>query len=916
MIRLLLPHLRAAAGSLLTVAAIVAVLAMIAVTVPASVTAMLDSSTRYRLDALSPAVRDLSASGSIRPELSNLGRPALPDDEVWDAWNEDLALTRDEASSRVKAVFGDARSTTRLGAPGAYTPTTYVTLDPGYADLIRIVDGRLPEPGATPQEWQERLAELWDPETAAPTQAQVTLPETEIVLSTASAAEVGWELGETRTVGPEALWLADLPLTLVGTFDAADAQDPYWARATGILAPEIASDPDGVPYVRINGFASPAALQTVPTAIADGVATDIWLAADTTAVTAGGAGALLADLRAFTARSHALETADGFPYATLVFHTGSIDALDDAIAQNSSFVAVLAMLMSGPLGVALAVLILGCRMLWETRRSALALLGARGASAAQLRALLAGDGLLAGLLPAAIGTAAGVAVAGMIAPGVPLTPLAFALPVILAVLPAAVGAVTATMSRDGRRSDSRAASVWRVVAEAAVVILAALAIVLLVLRGDATTGTTGVDPLAVAGPFLLSLAACVATLRLYPIGLRLVLRRQQAGRGYVGTLGAARALRDPSTGLAPVLALIVGVSFAVAGGVLLSIVQHGAEDVARASTGADLQVQAVRFPAGSADALASIDGVAATAVVDVLTAAELSVDNERTRVSLYLVDRAALDDAQAGYPPIVPAGIDLGDGSGAPRLLTSDEVAARGVDSGEDVEIGMSPAEFAGAVPGVAPFASTTSWALADRAYLDAITTRPVTTASVFLRLEDGADPDEVTAAVRELVGPGARVLSASGALDAIDADPIVSGLRLVLLGGIAACALLSAVAVVVTLVLGARGRRRILALLQTLGASPRAGRGILAWELAPVGIAALAVGGLFGAALPVLLATVIDLRAFTGGPAAPPYVVDPGILAATLGGFIAVTALVTAVALAVARRVRVAAVLRTVEDT
>jgi putative ABC transport system permease protein len=741
------------------------------------------------------------------------------------------------------------------------------------------------------------------------------MPATEIVLSEASAAEVEWPIGETRTVGAEAQWYADVPLTLVGTFEAADPDDPYWSRATGILQASIGYDEYGTPYVRVTGYAPPAALETIPSAIGDGVATEVWYPADTSVVTAADAADLLADLRAFVARSHEITTADGFPYATLLFHTGSIDALERSVAQNASLVAVIAMLMSGPLGVALAVLILGCRMLWETRREALALLAARGASPPQLRFLLALDGLLAGIVPAGIGVAVALALRGVVAPGVPVTPLLFALPGILAVLPAVVGAVTATRSRDRRRADGRAASVWRGILEIAVVLLAALATGLLVLRGDATTDA-GLDPFAVAGPLLLSLAACVVTLRLYPLGLRLVLRRRQAGRGFVGMLGAARALRDPATGIAPVLALIVGVSFAVAGGVLLSIVQHGAQEWARSATGADLHVEAVRFPSGAAEAIEELDGVAAVAAVDVASAVELSVDHERSRVSLYLVDRAALDDAQQGYPLIVPPGVDLGDGTGMPRLLTSDAVAGRGLQDAGVIEIGMAEAEFAGSIPGIAPFASNTSWALADNAYRDAITERPIIGASIFVRLTSGADADAVADGVRAIAGPGARVVSADDVLAEVESDPAVTGLRLVLLAGIAGCAVLSAVAVVVTLVLGARARRRILALLQTLGAPPRAGTGLLVWELAPVGLSALVVGGAFGAALPLLLSAVIDLRAFTGGALPPAYTIDPLLLTVTLGGFLLVTALVTVVALAVARRARVAAVLRTVEDT
>src|SRR5690606_25393914 len=152
------------------------------------------------------------------------------------------------------------------------------------------------------------------------------------------------------------------------------------------------------------------------------------------------------------------------------------------------------------------------------------------------------DGLAAGVVPAAVGVAAGILLARAMLPAVPPTPALLIAPALLAVLPALVGITTAGRSRGRERADARVTSVWRLVAEAAVLLLAALATTLLLLRGTAATSAQ-LDPLAAAAPFLLSLAACVLTLRLYPAVLRMVLARQRGRRGFVGLLGAARALR-------------------------------------------------------------------------------------------------------------------------------------------------------------------------------------------------------------------------------------------------------------------------------------------------------------------------------------------------------------------------------------
>jgi putative ABC transport system permease protein len=346
------------------------------------------------------------------------------------------------------------------------------------------------------------------------------------------------------------------------------------------------------------------------------------------------------------------------------------------------------------------------------------------------------------------------------------------------------------------------------------------------------------------------------------------------------------------------------------------MVQTGAVDAARAAAGADVQLEATRFTDEQVSAVAATDGVAAVATIDVLRSAQLLVDDRLSRVSLYLVDRDRLDDVQQGFPAIVPADVSLGDGSGVPRLLFAHEEAESTDAASLPVHIVKSEAEFAGSTAAAVPFTSSTSWVLADAAYAEQISDDTPITVRLLVRVAPDADPAAVADELREALGAGVRVTTVADALDAVHADPAFAGLRGALIAGVVVCAVLSAVAVVVTLVLGARPRRRILALLQTLGAPPRAGRGLVAWELAPAGLTALVVGGLLGALMPVLVASVVDLRPFTRGVDAPAYSADPIVLALTLGGFAAVTLLVTWGALVISRHARAAAVLRTVEET
>lgn len=919
--RLVARHLRAGLVGSIVVAALVLLLTAVTTIVGPAVTTLLDSATRYQLDRLSPVLRDLSTSVGLLPSSgygANTTDSLPPEyDATWGEWDTALSLIRRNAAPEIAASFGEADYFTRLGEPAQYASTTYVVLDPRYASRIEIVDGRLPEQTVTQEQWSAAYAPLIDPSTGRwIPDAPGALPPTEVVISAAAADAEGWTIGDVRDVGEEAAWPVPVPLLLVGTYDVVDAADPYWSRTTAMITPSRGADPDGNPWARIGAFAAPEGITTIGT-IAGGLATPMWYPLLAETVTAEAAPDLLAELRGFTSTSQPFSTR-AYPGANLTFQTGTISALETSTGQARTLVAVLAMFASGPFGVAVAVLALGCRLILERRRSALDLLTARGASPGQLRRLLAVEGALVGLLPAAIGLAVGAALSRLSFPASDaLPPLAVAGAVVLGAVPLVVVTAAAGSTRRGRADAPARRSRWRGLAELLVLLLAAVATLLLVVRASEPDAEPGAfDPLLVVAPLLLSLVACVVTLRVYPLVLRGILVRRQRGRGFVGVLGAARAIRDPATGIAPILALVVGVSFAVASGVLLSTVQVGAVQVARASVGADLLLSAARFDAGAETAVADVQGVAEVAPVSVVYAANLKTGDRLQRVLLYLADRDLLDDVQAGYPAVVPMDVSLGDGGEPVPLLFSSPAARRADAATAELRIVEAAAEYAGEVAGVVPFASNDQWVLADLAALPAIGDVSPATVSMLVRLDDGTDPDAVIAAVRDALGPSIQSTTAERELSALADDPVVTGLRIALFAGVGLSALLAAVAVVITLGLGTSSRRRVSALLRTLGASPRASGGLVAWELVPQVVAALVVGCAFGAALPLLLTRVVDLTPFTGGTDQPAYAVDPIVLAIALGGFLVVTAAVAAVAILVTRRARIAAVLRTVEDS
>ena len=73
--------------------------------------------------------------------------------------------------------------------------------------------------------------------------------------------------------------------------------------------------------------------------------------------------------------------------------------------------------------------------------------------------------------------------------------------------------------------------------------------------------------------------------------------------------------------------------------------------------------------------------------------------------------------------------------------------------------------------------------------------------------------------------------------------------------------------------------------------------------------------GTVFGGLVPLVVLGAVDLRPFTGSSVQPAYQVDFATLALTLGGFVVLAVVLTAIALLISRRIRAAGALRTIEE-
>ena len=875
--------------------------ALLATAVPRAVAAMHTAALGERLEGYPARELDVLNSTRAQPGLGpSTSGTTLPDgvDDVWGGHEERLSDIRADMPEPLAAVTGDPLTVLFSGpsnalpegaAAGGIAYQLFTGFDPRMREHITLTSGEWPEVllGSPPAE-PEIDDGFAGPPAPAPTDEPI-----EIVFAEPVAAEMGWKLGEVRTL---AVGAERQGVRLVGTFDAVDPGDGFWTHVPVALEPSVAFSPDGSLRITGLGFADPnswaAYVQTQPQSTMDS-----WFPTLPDRVRADQSAELRAAVDEFTSEAYPLGPGFGdFDFSTVgdvTFSSGLSEALESAAIAAGATDAVLATVASGPIGVMVAVLLLGARVVFERRRTGLELAAARGASDGRLRGILALEGIAIGVPAALVGGALGVllvpADAGLggwiIAAVFALTPAALL-----------VASVPALSPLRRTRADVRAGGGvrHRWVAEATVAIIAITAVALLLRRGLATSAAeVGVDPLLAAVPLLLSLLVCLVVLRLYPVPLAALVRRTSRRRDLVPFLGSARALRDPSAGIVPVLTVVVGVSVAVFSAVLLGTVQTGVERAADARVGADAAVTGTPFTLEQQAAFAEVPGVEAIAPVYSTAPSTIEIDGRVRTTTLIVVDADEMRRVQAGRAGATPLPEGLGGGGDidvSPVPVVISQSVADSIEDADTVELDGEEFEALAVVDGRTAYSPRASWVLMDRSHADRFVDSLVPR-TVLVRFSPDADADAVTESLVEIAGPEAKVTTPSMLLDDLRGVSTTSGLVLALIAAIVLSSLLTALAIVLTLIVGRPARDRLLPLLATLGLRRRGERALVAWEIGPVVVVALFAGALLGAALPFVVLQGVDLRSFTGEDAQPVVVFDPALIAAVLTGAVLVTA-------------------------
>lgn len=902
-LRLLLRQATSSVGASIAIALIVAVAAGLFTAWPRLSRATFEDEVAFRSEQTSATARALTGRSTGAWPVST-----FDEESTYEAGVGVLDDVAASAGPALRPLLGEPEMLITVGSTNRPVTGSAMSFDgptPRPSDLadrlllVRAIDSVTDHVDIV----QGRAPQAWQPPTYDDDFLFVAPPDPiEVMISTATAERLGITLGDELTGWGPRLFDASsdgavAPPTLVtGLFEATDPDESYWQFQLGALDARIASDPNvgdlgiGAAYMHPD--------TATQIASSDGITptTDVWIP-----VAAGGddPAAVLDDLRDLTAREITLGNPD-IGGAQLQLDTALIDVLSGAIAAQRGTSAVLTLVAAGPVGVTFALLALTTRLSVSRRRDTLALASARGGSPAQIRGALGVEGLVLALPAAALGALVGT----LLVPGV-VQVGDYLLALLAGLAPAVFLAGAALPNLRTQRHDltCRSASPWRWVVEVLVVGAAAAAGYLLLTRGLQATTTRSVDPLATATPLLISLAAAVLATRLFPYPMRVVHALARRRRDLPAFLGSARAIREAGAGLVPMLALVVATSIAMFSTTMLTTLTGGVDESSRATNGADVRLVGPPYPDETVEQIAGIDGVAQVARIFSQPQTAYTVGPTTRQVTLYAVDTTALGDVQNDVSDAVglPPGMDtLVDGAvpvvvSGPLMPETDEPATIRMSS-------LVPVTVVATASSAAGIADSALWAVVDLDLLRETTGQNLVPRMLLVDLSPDADVDATVARISDAVGGVGTIESVEAEQAGFLASPSATSMQQGFVVALVLSLLQCVLALVLTLVLAAPARGRLVAVLRTLGTSARDARRLVTWELVPLAAVALVIGTALGLALPHLVVATVDLSVFTG-QASPAVVYDWPRLALVLAGVIAVIGLTLLVASTLARR-------------
>lgn len=867
---LLRSHLRQGLGTSLLVALLVVATVLIVALAPRALALLGTAELHYEFAAQPRGTTDLVGKG-------RLGIPEVGDDATLSQLVGETDAALAEVADQLPAPLADAAGNAQwvvLTTPGTGSlpsqPNTVLSLslavDLRWEQRVTLTEGALPA--------------VWKGEGPI-----------DVAMSSLVAHNAGAVLGDLIDAKPA-------PLRVVEIYDAVDPDDGYWSHARDLLQGAIIRENGKPPRVQGAVFVAPDSFVPLREEFSTGVLS-AWVPIDATAWDYADRDQIQVQVRNATATPLTLPN-----YGEIGFRSTIVDVLDSVQTRVAASTALVALSSSGFLGVLIAAYALCIQALIRRRAPALALLDARGARRAQLRALM----VLETAIIVVPGTVAAIVLAALLLPahvGVG----ALLAPVVVAAIPIVLAAVLLRSDslREGRRdlgSTGGGSSRW--IAEAAIVGLAVLALVLLQRRGLVESSeAVGIDPLLAATPVLLAAAVGMLVLRLYPLPLRALAAATRRRTLPAASLGIARAIREPAVGVVAALALVVGMSIVIFTVVMVSSVGEALRQSARDQVGADLQVTAHDLPESLVDDLAALPGVEGVVALTSRSGLSFTDGSGPTTVSVVLADTAQLHAVRPDIPQLMPK-----TGGGPIPVLISDDWASQ-ID-GSELSLVNSTVAPVGTIRSTDLPGMSRRWVLVDSSAAQELGLDGQVPTVILASIDPSADPRAVAEAVTTAVTdeqPGifatsVEVQTAAQLVDDLSASPAVGAVQGTLAVAALATLILSALVVVLATATAAARRGRTLGVVRVLGMSRRQLAVLTAWELTPVAAVALIVAAALGLALPFVILSVLDLRGFVGGIAVPGPVIDPLWVLAAGGVFVAVVVLASVAATLVGRRI------------
>ncbi|UTT61597.1 FtsX-like permease family protein [Microcella humidisoli] len=907
--RIALAQLRSSGATLALLGVLVALTAAIVIAAPIGLTHATSQELRTAIATLPADRRD--PTGEIL-DLTVIDLPVFSDESVTedDAYGSLFGTLREARESQpepLRSALGEAQIVI-INEPVSVLPQSpdpadprflvRTVIDPLLEQRVTVIDGRLPEP--------------WAPGAAAQPPGTLVVPEpqggtaapVELVLTTDGADALRWSIGE-RRADP----VSGIDLQLVGIVGPIDEQDAYWLGIPGAPESERFDDGNQQPRETAAAFVNPLSVGA-PTAFGP---IRVWFPLDVSRLDARTIDVLLPQLRAFvsTGLTVPLVVGGGSLSTTASLASQIPAAADDVLDRASVTTAVLALMAAGPLGALGVVFMLASRSTIDRRRSVLALQLARGASRTRLRAAVVVDTLLITVPATLLGAVAGALVAGtligdslsasaasLLSPA-PLTAL-----VVITLVPAVMLATLVPRAADvrERRADLAGASRARTLVELVTVALAVISVALVLQRGIVTAAAAvGVDPLLVAMPLLVALAASVLTARLYPVLVALAQRVIGRAGSAVAVIGARRASRDRAVGLPVVVATVIAASVAVSSLSLLAVIDAGLDGAARDRLGAAVRITGPAVDAVLVAAVRELPEAAAVGGIDVIGPVVLGIDGVRENATVIVLDETAArlrTDAPADWPPATATVDD----DRVPVMFSDDLLpTVDGLPAADaDIAVDGVPVTVVATGRVAAGYGAPSSWVLVGEADADLFTNR-LAIDTVLVEPAPGVSPTQLGDALRTLTSDEpdgeARIAIAQSAATEARAVPLTAALRVTLLCAAVLAVGLAITTLAVAALVGRPRRQRVQGLALVLGA--RRSSSLVAWELAPPAVLGTLVGSLVGLGLVPLATAAVDLRFVIGVPDPVAASLDAGLIIGTvvcvLVGVIAVIAIATA---------------------